>query len=181
MIRARFVRVCFIVVASVAGMAQSKPGFLLFTDPGKRFSVEFPRDWRWMIISGSGEPIATFMHPRNEAAVVVERFRLKQRLAPEDITDLFAEIEADYVKQNQPAVTGVTSRVPTRESMRSAVIDYSRPGLSERESVRQYSFPVGENLYRITCMALASRFNRYEADFLAIVGTLKSADELRGR
>lgn len=178
---ARFTCIVFVVMASVAGMAQPRQGFLLFTDPGRRFSIEFPKDWRWMIVSGSGEPIATFVHPGSEAAVVVERFRLKQRLAPDDVTDLFAELEVDYVKENQRGVTNVTGRVATRDGLRSAVIEYKRPGLAEPEQVRQYSFPMGEDLYRITCMALASRFQRHEADFAAVVGTLKSAGELQRR
>ena len=172
-------RVFLLLVACLAGMAQTTPNFLLFTDPGERFSVEFPKDWRWMIVSGSGEPVATFIHPRSEAAVVVERFRMKQPLSPADVTDLFAEIEAEYVKENQPKATVVTSRVMGRGGAPSAVIDYNRPGLGEQERVRQYSVPVGQNLYRITCMALASRFAMYEADFNAVVLTLKAAGDLK--
>ena len=176
----RFVVAVLMVLGGLTAAAQSKPGFLLFTDPGKRFSVEFPEDWKWMIISGSGEPIATFIHPRSEAAVVVERFRMKQRLAPEDITDLFAELEGDYVKENQSGAANVAGRVAVRDGMPSVILDYTRAGLHEQERVRQFSFPIGENLYRVTCMALSSRFARYEADFTAIVSTLRSAGELTG-
>src|SRR5262245_49196958 len=97
--RQRLICGCLIVLASVTVAAQRR-GFSLFTDPGQRFSIEFPRDWRWVIVSGSGEPIATFTEEDNEAAVVVERFRLKVPLRPTDITDLFAELEVEYLKQN---------------------------------------------------------------------------------
>ena len=175
----RLTCLCLVMLASITGMAQSKSGFLLFTDPLRRFSIEFPRDWRWMMVSGSGEPIATFVQPRSEAAVVVERFRLKQRLGPEDITDLFAELEVEYLKEHQSGVLNMTAQVTTRGGTRAAVVNYNRPGLKEQERVRMYSFPAGEDLYRVTCTALASRFEKYEADFEAIVSTLKSAEKLR--
>ena len=175
----RFIAAGIVVCCSLTGAAQ-RPGFLLFTDPGKRFSVEFPKDWKWTIISGSGEPIATFVHPKGEAAVVVEHFRMKQRLSPGDVTDLFAELEVEYVKENQRGVAGIAGRLQTRGGMPSAVIEYTRPGLNEQERVRQFSFPIGEDLYRVTCMALASRFGRYENDFNAIVDTLRPAVALAG-
>lgn len=172
---------CLALTASVAAGAQTLRDHLLFHDPGNRFSIEFPRDWDWTIVSGSGEPIAVFVHPRKEAAVVVERFRMKLRLEPEDITEVFAEAEIERLQENQRGVAGASGRVLLTGGKRSVVIDYSRPGLGEQERVRQYSFPVGEDLYRITCMALVSRFQRHESAFAAIVGTLKSAEDLAGR
>jgi hypothetical protein len=177
--RQRLVCVCLVFLTSVTLAAQTRAGYLLFTDPGMRFSIEFPRDWRWMIISGSGEPIATFIQPRSEAAVVVERFRLKQPLRPDDITDLFAEIEVEYLKENQRGVASVSAKVIARDGMRASVVDYSRPGLNEEERVRMYSFPVGEDLYRVTCMSVTSRFQKYEPEFENIVSTLKSAEKLK--
>jgi hypothetical protein len=168
-----------IILASVAAAAQTRRGFALFTDPGQRFAIEFPRDWRWVIISGSGEPIATFTHPDGEAAVVVERFRLRQPLRPDDITDLFAELEVEYLKQNQPGITEVKARVIDRDGLRAAVVDYGRTPAKEPERVRMYSFPVGADLYRVTCMALAGEFEEYETDFETIVSTLKPAEKLR--
>ena len=56
--------------------AAQRPNYQLFTDPDRRFSVEFPQDWDWMNVSPAGESLAVFIHPRKEAAVVVERERL---------------------------------------------------------------------------------------------------------
>src|SRR5262245_12467833 len=81
---------------SGAALAQ-RPDYLLFTDPGKRFSVEFPKDWKWLPIEGSQEAIITFIQPKSEAAVVVERSRLKRNLTNSDITDVFAQIETDLL------------------------------------------------------------------------------------
>src|SRR3954469_11150578 len=95
---------------SHATIAQ-RPDYLLFTDPSSRFSVEFPKDWKWMIVAGSGEALVTFVQPKSEAAVVVERFRLKQKLERNEITDLFVSIETDVLKENQPKVKDVAGKV----------------------------------------------------------------------
>lgn len=174
-----------LVAASVAALClfaepafALKEGYLLFTDPGARFSIEFPKDWRWMIVAGSGEALVTFVQPKNEAAIVVERFRMKQPLAQNEVTDLFGQIEIDVLKENQPKASDVAAKVLTQAGKRIALIDYTRPGLGERERVRQYSFPVRQDLYRVTCMALASQFSRYEATFQSAAESLKSAGEL---
>jgi hypothetical protein len=140
--------------------------YLIYADPAGRFEVRFPRDWRWFVVAGAGEPLALFVQRNDEAAVVVERARLNQKLAPTDITDLFAELEADYVKASQPYATGVTARKETNSGGPVIILDYTRlrPGRKEadRERVRQYSVPLNDSLYRITCSALLSRFSRYE-------------------
>jgi hypothetical protein len=175
--RRQFVALCLVACCGVLGHAQ-RAGFKLFTDPGGRFSVEFPNDWEWTMVSGSGEPLVAFVQPKKEAAVVVERFRMKQSLAKDEITDLFAEIENDVLKENQPKSTEVTARTVTQNAKRIVVIDYSRPGLVEKERVRQYSFPVGQNLYRITCAAVAKEFRKYEPTFADVAESLKAAGEL---
>src|SRR4051794_34040328 len=97
----RFRAAITLALALVAFASQSalavRPDYLLFTDPAKRFSVEFPKDWKWLIVAGSGEALVTFIQPKSEAAVVVERFRLRQKLAQNDITDLFVQIEIDVL------------------------------------------------------------------------------------
>src|SRR4051812_15538703 len=159
---------------SHATIAQ-RPDYLLFTDPSSRFSVEFPKDWKWLIVAGSGEALVTFIQPKSEAAVVVERFRLKQKLAQNDITDLFVQIEIDVLKENQPKAGNFDGKVVSQSGRRSVVIEYTRPGLGENERVRQYSYPIGDSLYRATCMALNSAFKKYESTFANIAESLKSA------
>ena len=155
-----------------------RPNYLLFTDPGRRFSVEFPKDWTWLIVSGSGEPLVTFIHPRKEAAVVVERFRMRQPLKREEVTDLFAQIEVDVLKENQPRATDVVSKMVNEKGKKLILIDYFRPGIDTRERVRQYSVPVGQDLYRITCMTIGGQFGKYEPTFAVVAESLKSSGEL---
>ena len=161
-------------------------GSNLFTDPNRRYSIEFPRDWNWTIVEGAGEALSTFVHPKKEAAIVVERFRMKQALAQADITDVFAEIETDVLKENQPYVKDVNARVLTQGPKRLVQIDYRRPGIGEPgkvedERVRQFSFPVGGSLYRITCFSLASQFGKYEAICQWAAESLKPGEELASK
>ena len=171
--------------AAAVPLAQ-KGGSNLFTDPSRRYSIEFPRDWNWTIVEGAGEALSTFVHPKKEAAIVVERFRMKQVLAQADITDVFAQIETDVLKENQPRVSDVNARVITQGPKRLVQIDYKRPGIGEPgkvedERVRQFSFPIGGSLYRITCFSLASQFGKYESICQWAAESLKSAEELASK
>jgi hypothetical protein len=172
-----------LTLAAAAPLAQQK-GYLLFTDPSKRYSVEFPTGWDWTVVAGAGEALSTFVHPRKEAAIVVERFRMKQVLEQDDITDIFGEAEAATLKDNQPRVMDVNAKVIVQGGRKFVQIDYRRPGVGEPgkvedERVRQYSFPVKGNLYRITCAALARQFPKYEATFQWAAQSLKSAEQLQ--
>jgi hypothetical protein len=166
-----------ILGCALVAMAQPRRDYSLFTDPGKRFSVEFPRDWRWAIISPAGEALATFVEKDGKAAVIVERFRLDGPVAPEDITDSAARIEVKYIQEGQPRATIIGSRIDRPKTGPVIVIDYSRPGSdgSFVERVRQYSRPVGQNLYRITCSSIENLFKNYERTFITMVETLKPA------
>ena len=71
----------------------------------------------------------------------------------------------------------VNARVVTQNGKKVAQIDYRRPGVGlpgqvPDERVRQYSFPINGNLYRITCFAIASAFPKYETAFQWVAGSL---------
>jgi hypothetical protein len=176
--RKRFVFVCVFLCGALSAIAQRRDDVLIFTDPGRRFSVEFPQDWQWTLVAPSGQPLAMFVQPKSEAAAIVERVRLNLRLEPNEITDTFADSESKYIRENQPKAKDIVATLTTRNGKRIVIVDYTRDGIGERERVRQYSFPVGQDLYRLTCMALQSRFARYESIFAAIADSLKSAEAL---
>lgn len=156
-----------------------RANYLLYTDPDRRFSVEFPKDWNWMTVSPSGESLAVFVHPEKEAAVVVERMRLRLKLSKDEITEVFAEEEEARLKESQPRATDIVAKIVTEQGKRLILIDYSRPGQGGiRERVRQYSFPVGQDLYRITSTAINKVFPKYESIFATVASSLKSAAEL---
>ena len=106
---------------------------------------------------------------------------MKLKLDPDEITEEFARIEAEYLKDNQPQISGVVPSVTTRGSRRIVVVDYVRPRPGQSgalERVRHYAFPVGGDLYRLTCMALTQEFARHEATFLALAESLKPGAEI---
>jgi len=166
-----------VLMIASAALAQ-RPNFLLFTDPQKRYSIEFPKEWQWMMVSGAGEPLVTFVHPRKEAAVVVERYRMRVPLGPDQITATLQRIETDLLKENQPLASDIVSRTVTQNGRRLILIDYARPAIEAREKVRQYSYPVGQDLYRVTCTAISTEFSKYEPTFEMVAASLKGSAEL---
>lgn len=150
---------------------------LKFGDPADRFTVEFPRDWGWQIVAGAVEPIVTFIQPRKQAYVIIEHFHMNQPLAPEEITDFFAQVEADVLRDNQPRATDIDPKVFMQSNRRVIVLDYRRPGLAggEIERVRQYSYPIGRDLYRLTCASISSQFAKHDPLFSALAESFRPA------
>jgi len=144
----------------------------LYTDPHGRFAIQFPKDWAWTPVSPSGEPLVVFVHPKKEAAVIVERFQMKQTITADND---FAEVESQILKENQPTIIDVAPQAVDQGGRRFVVVDYTRPGPRDRERVRHYAFPVGQNLYRLTCSTLFDRFARYESIFLTVFNSLTPA------
>ncbi len=70
------------------------------------------------------------------------------------------------------------SRRPPTSSRRSSIratrrlvaVQYSRPGVLGSERVRQYSVPVGTELYRVTCISSAAQIRRLRPGVLAHCG-----------
>jgi len=176
-----------VVVAAPLAQRPLRKGYSLFIDPSRRYSVEFPEGWDWTIVEGAGEALSTFIQPKKEAAIVVERFRMKQVLEQDDITDVFGEAEAATLKENQPRATAVNAKVIVQGGKKFVQIDYQRPaaigapGKVEDERVRQFSFPVKGNLYRITCFSFVRTFPRYEPTFQWVAESLKSAEQLTSK
>jgi hypothetical protein len=144
-----------------------KGDFQTFQDPGGGFQLEYPKDWR--VTAGIGDVIATFAQKNGEAAVVVERFRMTQPLKA--VTDQFGQIEVDILKERQPRATSDSFKLVTANGRPVVVIDYSRAGLAGQEQVRQYSMPIAQDLYRLTCSAVMAQFTKYDPIFVRIAGS----------
>lgn len=159
-------------VVGRSGVVQAQTfQFDLFKDPANRFTLEYPRDWFWQLIPGVGDLLAAFTERRGEAALIIERFQLQQRVAPNEITDLFAQLELDALKQKQPKASNFVSRLMDQPGRKVIVIDYSRPGLLGPELARQYSYPTGASLYRLTCSSPQAYFAKYDGAFTRIAQT----------
>jgi hypothetical protein len=142
----------------------------LFLGPDSRIRFEFPKK-DWQIVSGGSVAIVSLAQRAGQAAVVVEHTKLNTALAPEDITELFAELEADNVREQQPLAADVQARLIAFGTRRLVITTYSRRGVAGPERVRQYSIPAGSDLYRLTCSAATPQFARYEPVFAHVAAT----------
>jgi hypothetical protein len=141
-----------------------------FVGPGNRIRFEFPKK-DWQLVAGGTVAIVSVTQKAGQAAVVVEHTRLNAPLAPDDITDLFAQLEAEQIKQQQPDASDVQSKLVSIDNRRFVIVGYTRRGVAGAERVRVYSVPVGSDLYRLTCSAAAQQFARYEQVFAHVAAT----------
>lgn len=160
-------------VVGRSGVVYAQFNYDQFKDPANRFTLEYPREWFWQLIPGVGDVLAAFTEKKGEAALIIERFQLQQKVAMNDMTDLFAQLELDVLKQKQPKATNFVSRLMDMPGRRIVVIDYARPGLLGPELARQYSYPIETSLYRLTCSSPQAYFGRYESAFARIAQTFK--------
>jgi hypothetical protein len=135
-----------------------------FQGPTNRIRFEYPKK-DWQVVPGGSSVIVTLAQKKGEAAVVVEQSRMNQALAPEDITDLFGQLEADLVKERQPGATDVQAKLVEAAGRRLVILTYGRKGVAGAERVRQYSIPTGIDLFRLTCSAGWAQFTKYEPVF----------------
>jgi hypothetical protein len=145
----------------------------VFRDPGSRFHFEFPKSG-WQIVPGGTVAVVSLLERAGEAAVVIERNRLDTPLAPADITELFAQVEADTLREQQPAAAEIEARLTILDKRRVVVTNYSRRGVNGPERVRQYSISTGSVLYRLTCSALTPHFERHEPVFAHVAVTFST-------
>jgi hypothetical protein len=130
----------------------------------------------WSVLPSSGSVLLILASKKGDAIVLVERTGLLQPLQPADITDLFAQIETDAIKEQQPKATEFQSKVLDSGERRMVAVQYSRPGVLGAERVRQYSMPVGTQLYRVTCISSAAQFAAYDPVFAHIAASFTAGE-----
>jgi hypothetical protein len=130
----------------------------------------------WMVLPSSGSVLLVLASKKGDAVVLVERSTLRQALAADDITDLFAQIETDAIKEGQPKATDFQSKVLDAGERRLVAVQYARPGVLGSERVRQYSVPVGKHLYRVTCISSAALFAAYDPVFSHIAASFTATE-----
>jgi pSer/pThr/pTyr-binding forkhead associated (FHA) protein len=141
-----------------------------FVGPGDRIRFDMPkRDWQ--VVSGGAAAIVSLAHRSGQASVVVERATPGGKFATLDLSDRFAEREADTVRTHQPGAADVEAKLVALGTRRLLIVTYSRKGVAGPERVRQYSIPAGSDLYRLTCSAATSQFARFEPVFAHVAAT----------
>lgn len=182
-----FVTAAVLVTAAAALAAQAPPtpapteygraaklDVQAFDGPDKRIHLEYPKK-DWELVPGGIATIASLVQKKGEAAVVIEASRLNQPLSPDDITDLFGQLEGETVRDRQPSAVNIQPRVYGAGGRRFVLLTYERNGVAGPERVRQYSIPVGSELYRLICSAAPPQFARYETVFAHIAASFTSS------
>jgi hypothetical protein len=104
--------------------------------PANRLSIDCPKK-DWVVLPAGGTTLVRLAEKNGVALVELEHVALQQPLGPEEVTDLFAEIEADTIRQQHADATGFVSRLATVGQRRVAMLEYERPGTRAVERVRQ--------------------------------------------
>jgi hypothetical protein len=139
------------------------------------FQIEWPKK-DWMLLPSAGSLALVVASKKGDAMVVVERTSLRQPLEPSDITDLFAQLESDAIKEAQK-VLDVQARVIDGGDRRLVAVQYQRTGALGGERVRQYSVPVGKQLYRVICISAAPQFLAYDAVFAHMAASFTASPQ----
>jgi hypothetical protein len=144
-----------------------------FRSPDGKFSLEYPsKDWQ--ILPGGGSVVATLAPKSGDASVVIDYTKMSQALAPNEINDLFAELEGEDLATRQPEAKSAKPSIVNVGSRRVVVIQYSRAGLKGQEKVVQYTVPVGQDVYRLICSAQETAFPKYEPVFMRMIETFQA-------
>lgn len=178
-VRSRIVGLMLVsLLAATLSWAQNDPWFgrtkeprmAPFKDPAGRFTLDVPsRDW--LRVPGAGTTLLTLTEEDVEAAVVLEMVPLEVPLTPEDVTTLFAELEARGVRTREKTSSGFVQRLVQAGGRRVAVVEYSRLGDKGAERVRLYSYPVGDKLYRLACSTRVQQLKKYSPVFAHIAAS----------
>ncbi|HEY3383803.1 MAG TPA: hypothetical protein VGK32_18735 [Vicinamibacterales bacterium] len=132
--------------------------------PDASLQIDVPKK-DWMALPTGGATVLMVASRKGDAVVAIERSTMRQALEAADITDLFAQIETDAIKERHPKATDFLAKVMDSGERRLVAVQFTRPGVLGLERVRQYSIPVGKQLYRITCVSAAAQFAAYDPLF----------------
>jgi hypothetical protein len=153
------------VALSAQGPQAAPPkGYQLLKVFQDRFTCAYPaKDWD--VVPGGASSLVTMTHKKHEATIVVEYQPMQIELAPSEIDDNFAKLEVEPISARQSGVSGLSSKILDVNGHRAIVIEYSRQGASGPEHVRQYSLPIGKQLYRVIGSAPNQSFEKYAPTF----------------
>ena len=136
--------------------------------------LEYPDNW--VQHTNIGTMLILVSTKGGETAVALERAKLNQPLEPSEMTETFATIQAEVIKDQYPDATGLTAVIVTHPTLGPVVqADFTMPGSDPRrpDRLRQYVLPRGPFLYKIVCRARATDFAKQEAAFNTILKSLR--------
>jgi hypothetical protein len=132
--------------------------------------LEYPRR-DWDAAAPLGTTIAIAVEKDGRAWITLERSRMQTALSPEDVTDLLAQLESDRITEGDPQAAASATRLFAVNGRRFTGVQFTHRGTKGPEVVRLYSFPVGNQLYRLTVGAEAAQFAKFEPIFAHVAST----------
>ena len=131
------------------------------------FTVDYPKkDWSTLV--GVGSSAVVLFHKSREAAVAIERTKVRVPLAPNEINDQTATLEIEDWQVRRPLATGFAPQFVDFLGARSILIDFTQPGAEGPEHVRLYTLPRGTDWFRVICTTTQPTFDKYKETFQRI-------------
>ena len=131
------------------------------------FSVELPKNWQLAPGHTGTVFLVVEKTKRFEAGPVItlEYMRLQAPFNP-SLLNALAPIELDDVRRRETAGQNFTQESKMVDGRPLILIQYDRPGLSGApDHVVQYSFPIGQTMYRLICIAPTAEIQKYRPIF----------------
>jgi hypothetical protein len=131
------------------------------------FTVDYPKkDWQTLV--GVGSSFVVLFHRSREAAVAIERAKVRVPLAVNEINDQTANLEIEDWQARRPLATGFSHQFVDFLGARAILIDFTQAGSQGPERVRLYTLPRGTDWYRVICTTTQPTFDKYKETFQRI-------------
>lgn len=139
------------------------------------FSIQLPKDWQ--LTPGFTGFLLNAVEKTKKgttgAAIVIEQMALAEPLTQNDVDSGLAELEAVQAKGREPASSDYRQQAKDVGGRRFVFLQYTRPGLTGPDQVTVYAMPAGRIMYRVICIAPASRASAYQSTFAHVAWTFK--------
>jgi hypothetical protein len=146
--------------------------------------MEYPDGggWRQTPVGPNMGDLLMLLTKQPDIRVIVRRSRLAQPIpqsADAEVFSIFAQYEAEAVKESSPEANDVKSTVVSHPTLgRVLRLDYTQPGVatanpSVRERVQQFSVPTGPALYRIIFSGSPKEFEKEFGRFNAMLDSVR--------
>jgi hypothetical protein len=134
---------------------------------GNVFTIELPKNWQF--VSGHTNTVFVITEKTKHAdpggAITLEYMRKPAAFDP-SLLSAVAPLELEDVQQRESAGSGFAVNSKMVDGRALIMIQYDRTGLfGALDHVVQYSFPVGQTMYHLICIAPKADIEKYRQIF----------------
>ena len=148
--------------------------YVRYSPPGTRISCEIPASG-WNAIGGGATTLAVLAHRSNDASIAIERAPRPEGVAGS--ASALAAAETKIIRDANPTVLKIESTSFDDHLYTASILNYSRQSSRGLERVFQFSCVDGPALYRITCSAIAGRFDEFGPAFSRAAASFDAGGE----